>query len=140
LGTELRNRWDLLLVIAAGGAIGSLARWQLAQRLPHSADAFPWATFDANIAGCLLLGVLMVVVTDVWPSSRYLRPFLGVGVLGGFTTFSSYLLEARSLLASGHLGTAGTYLFGSLAAGLVAVWAGVRLTRLTIRTADRRSG
>jgi CrcB protein len=131
-------RWDILAVIAAGGALGSLARWQLSQQLPHPVDAFPWATFEANITGCLLLGVLMVFVIDVWPPSRYLRPFLGVGVLGGFTTFSTYMLDTRGLLVAGHTTTAGAYLFGSLTAGLAAVWAGVTLARLTVRTAERR--
>jgi CrcB protein len=129
----LANRWDVLAVIAAGGALGSLARWQLSRLMPHQAAAFPWATFDTNVSGCLLLGVLMVFVLDVWPPSRYLRPFLGVGVLGGFTTFSTYMLDARGLLASGHTATAGAYLFGSLVAGLAAVWIGVTLARLAIR-------
>jgi CrcB protein len=136
----LANRWDILAVIAAGGALGSLARWQLSRLLPHPAAAFPWATFDTNVSGCLLLGVLMIFVLEVWPPSRYVRPFLGVGVLGGFTTFSTYMLDARGLLASGHATTAGAYLFGSLVAGLAAVWAGITLARLAIRLARARPG
>jgi len=137
----MTNRWDILAVIAIGGALGSLARWTLSRLLPHPADAFPWATFDTNVSGCLLLGVLMVFVLDVLPPSRYLRPFLGVGVLGGFTTFSTYMLDARGLLVAGRTATAGAYLFGSLFAGLVAVWAGVTLARLAVRIArGRRSG
>jgi CrcB protein len=140
----IANRWDILAVIAAGGALGSLARWELSQLLPHSADAFPWATFDTNVSGCLLLGALMVFVLDVWPPSRYVRPFLGVGVLGGFTTFSTYMLDARGLLVAGRTATAGAYLFGSLVAGLAAVWVGVTLARLAIlatrATRGRRPG
>lgn len=137
----LTNRWDILAVIAVGGALGSLARWTLSQLLPHPADAFPWATFDTNVSGCLLLGVLMVFVLDVLPPSRYLRPFLGVGVLGGFTTFSTYMLDARALLVAGRTATAGAYLFGSLLGGLAAVWVGVTLARLAIRIArGRRAG
>jgi len=133
--TAIRSRWDILLVIAVGGALGSLARWGLTLALPHPVGAFPWATFDANVSGCLLIGLLMVVVLDVLPPHRHLRPFLGVGVLGGFTTFSTYMLDARALLAAGRPGTAAAYLFGSLAAGLTAVWLGVTLARLAVRTA-----
>jgi len=134
----IRERWDVLGVIAVGGALGSVARWQLSVRLPHPPDGFAWATFDANVTGCLLLGVLMVFVTDVWAPSRYVRPFLGVGVLGGFTTFSTYMLDARNLLVAGRTGTAAAYVFGSVAAGLVAVWVGVTLARLAPRIARRR--
>ena len=73
----LRSRWDVLLFISAGGALGSLARWGVGELLPWSGDEFPWATFVENISGCLALGVLMVFLLDVWPPHRYLRPFLG---------------------------------------------------------------
>jgi CrcB protein len=134
----VRHRADVLAVIAAGGAAGSLARWGLTQILPHPAGAFPWATFIANVSGCLLLGVLMVFVIEVWPPSRYVRPFLGVGVFGGYTTFSTYMLDARGLLVSGRAELAGMYVFGTLAAGLAAVWAGVTGARLLVRLARRR--
>jgi fluoride exporter len=133
-----RHRWDVLAAIAAGGAAGSLGRWGLTLLLPSRTDSFPWATFTANVAGCLLLGVLMVLVIEVWPPSRYLRPFLGVGVLGGFTTFSTYMLDARGLLLAGRTSLAGQYVIGSLAAGLVAVWVGILATRLLIRSRVRR--
>ncbi len=136
---EVSARWDILAVIALGGALGSLARWGLAIALPHQPGAFPWATFLTNVSGCLLIGALMVLLADVWPPSRYLRPFLGIGVLGGFTTFSAYMLDTRALLVTGHPGTAGTYLLGSLAAGLAAVWAGVAMLRSAIRLARRRA-
>ena len=120
---------DVLAVIAVGGALGSLARWGLSQLFPHDGSGFPWATFDANVSGCLLLGVLMALIADVLPPSRYLRPFLGVGVLGGYTTFSTYLLDVRNLLASGAAGTAAGYLVGSLLAGTAAVWVGISAVR-----------
>jgi fluoride exporter len=132
-------RWDILAVIAAGGALGSLARWGLAAALPHRPGAFPWATFLENVSGCLLIGALMVLLAEVWPPSRYLRPFLGIGVLGGYTTFSSYALDTRNLLVTGHAGPAAAYLLGSLAAGLAAVWAGVALIRSAVRLARSRA-
>ncbi len=137
--TEISTRWDILAVIAAGGALGSLARWGLAAALPHRPGAFPWATFSVNVTGCLLIGALMVLLAEVWPPSRYLRPFLGIGVLGGYTTFSTYVLDARNLLVTGHAGTAAAYLLGSLAAGLATVWAGVALLRSAIRLARWRA-
>jgi CrcB protein len=138
IGQVARSRGDILAVIAAGGAIGSLARWGLTVAIPHPAGTFPWATFVANVTGCLLLGVLMVFVIEVLPPSRYLRPFLGVGVLGGYTTFSTYMLDARTLLVAGRAGLAGQYVVGSLAAGLVAVWVGVTTARLARRLMTRR--
>jgi CrcB protein len=125
----LRSRWDVLLVISAGGALGSLARWGVGELVPWSGDGFPWATFVENVSGGFALGVLMVFLLDVWPPRRYLRPFLGVGVLGGYTTFSTYMLEARDLLVGGEPAVAFTYLAGSLVAGLTAVWLGIALAR-----------
>lgn len=130
-----RSRWDVLLVIGAGGAIGSLARWGVNQLVPSSGETFPWATFMENVSGGLALGALMVFLLDVWPPRRYLRPFLGVGLLGGYTTFSTYMLDARDLLAAGQESTALAYLAGSLAAGLVAVWCGILTARAVVRVA-----
>jgi CrcB protein len=135
----LRSRWDILLVIAAGGAIGSLARWGLGEAFsggPHG--NFPWATFIVNITGSFALGVLMVFVIDVWPPSRYVRPFVGVGVLGGFTTLSTYTLDTRALVVADRAPLAAVYLFGTLAAGLVAVWLGIALARLFVTRSIRR--
>lgn len=129
LAALLRSRWDVLLAIGCGGAVGSLARWGLATAWPPPAGGFPWPTFTVNVVGGLLLGVLMVFVTDVWPGHRHLRPFLGVGVLGGFTTFSTYMLDTRSLLTDGHAGTALLYVAATLVVGLPAVLAGLVLTR-----------
>lgn len=126
----LVDRWDVLAVIGLGGAVGSGARWGVAQAVPTAPAGFPWATFEVNVVGGFALGVLMVLVAEVWPPSRYVRPFLGVGLLGGFTTFSTYVLDTRELLVDGHGTVAAAYLFGTLAAGLVAVWLGIAVTRL----------
>jgi len=134
----LTSRWDILLVISAGGALGSLARWGVGEALPWSGEGFPWATFVENVSGGFALGLLMVLVLDVWPPRRYVRPFLGVGLLGGYTTFSTYMLETRDLLAGGEVPTAFAYLGGSLLAGLVAVWLGVGVARVAVRRAQRR--
>jgi fluoride exporter len=127
------GRWDVLLVIGVGGSLGAAARWSVSQLLTPVDGGFPLATFVVNVVGCLLLGVLMVLVTDRWPPSRYRRPFLGVGVLGGFTTFSTFEAEARELVAGGHGLLAAAYVVGSLVAGLLAVALGVAATRRVVR-------
>jgi CrcB protein len=134
----LRSRRDVLLVIGAGGALGSLARWGVGALVPWTSDTFPWATFIENVSGGFALGVLMVFVLDVWPPHRYLRPFLCVGFLGGYTTFSTYMLETRHLLADDQIATAFTYLGGSLMAGLAAVWVGIASARLAALGSQRR--
>jgi CrcB protein len=87
--------------------------------------------------GEFALGFLMVFVLDVWPSHRHLRPFLAVGVLGGYTTFSTYMLDSRTLLADGHVLSAFAYVVGSLLLGLLAVSGGVLLARLLVQRAER---
>ncbi len=118
----------MVAVVAVGGALGGLARWALSHLLPQQ-GGFPWATFAANVAGSLALGALMVVLLEVRPPGRYARPFAGVGLLGGFTTFSAYTSETRELLLAGRAPLAMTYLFGTLAVCLTATWAGMTLTR-----------
>jgi CrcB protein len=129
----------VLLVIGLGGALGSLARYGVGRLLPWREDGFPWATFVENVSGGFALGVLLVFLLDVWPPHRYARPFLGVGLLGGYTTFSTYMLETRDLFAGDQAGTAVAYLFGSLVVGLAAVWLGIGSARLTVRRARHRS-
>ncbi len=116
----------VLAVISAGGVLGALARYGLATAFPHRPGAFAWSTFAINVSGCLLIGVLMVLVTETWQAPRLVRPFFGVGVLGGFTTFSTYIVDIQR---SATPATALAYLFGTLAAAMAAVWTGVRLTR-----------
>ncbi|MBB2505737.1 fluoride efflux transporter CrcB [Amycolatopsis echigonensis] len=125
----VRHHVSVLGVIALGGALGALARYGLAQALPAEPGGFPWATFWTNVAGCFLIGVLMVLVTEAWSAHRLVRPFLGVGVLGGFTTFSTYAVEARNLLRPDTVPLAFAYLGGTLAAALLAVLLGHAITR-----------
>ena len=111
------------MLLGRRGSVGPSARRPaggVSEPVP-AAGGFPWPTFLVNVSGALLIGVLMVVVTDVVTGRPLLRPFLGVGLLGGFTTFSTYALEARDLLAlGGAAGLAATYVVGSVVAGLLA--------------------
>jgi len=128
-----RGRLAGYLAVSAGGVLGSLGRYAAELALPTPPGHFPWATFVVNVSGCLLIGVLMVLLLDVWRPGRHARQFLAVGVLGGYTTFSTYALETRDLLAAGRPALAAGYFAGSLAAGLTAVWIGLALTRLAVR-------
>src|SRR3954468_11226154 len=113
-------RPGVVTAVAGGGALGAIARWGVAEALPHDPGGFPWSTFSANVVGCFLIGVLMVLVVERWSRRPLARPFLGTGVLGGFTTFSTYAVDTRGLLAAGQPAVAATYLVGTLAVGLLA--------------------
>jgi CrcB protein len=123
------DRWDVLVVISLGGALGSLARWGTSAAWPTTDAAVPWATVGVNVLGSALLGLLMVLVRRRGREGRYVRPFLGVGVLGGYTTFSTYALDVHDLVLAHRPELAGLYLVGSVLGGLLAVWAGVAAGR-----------
>lgn len=133
-----RAPWGVLSAISAGGVVGALGRFGLASAWPHQPGHFPWATFVTNVVGCFLIGVLMVLITQVWSAHRLVRPFLGIGVLGGFTTFSTYTGDVQQLVAAGAARLALLYLAGTLVAALAAVYLGITLTRLAARGGRRR--
>jgi fluoride exporter len=89
-----------LAAIAIGGGLGSVARYLLSQAVP-AGHGFPWAIFGVNVSGCLLLGLLLVYLLEVWPPRRFPRPFLAIGLIGGYTTFSTYAAGVMTLLRGG---------------------------------------
>jgi CrcB protein len=128
-GISLRRaRPAVLGAIWLGGALGSAARHGLAQLLPFR-DGFPWATFWANIAGSLALGLVLTLILERFPPSRYLRPFVATGFLGAFTTYSAFAVETDRLARQGRVGLGVLYAAGSLVAGYLAVWVGMRFAR-----------
>lgn len=131
-----RTTQRVLAVVALGGALGGLGRYLLAEAWPAPPGGFPTATLVTNVVGCALIGVLMVLVTDAFAPHPLLRPFLGTGVLGGFTTFSTYAVGIRGLLGDGHLLVALGYLVATPVGALLSVWLGAAGTRrlLTRRT------
>lgn len=131
-----RPDWAAVGVISAGGALGSLLRYAVAQAWPPGAGGVPWSTLFINVTGSLLLGLLVVAVTEIWQPHRLTRPALGTGVLGGYTTFSTFAVENRDLLADGHVGACLGYLALSLAGGVLAAGLGMALLR---RVNPRRS-
>ncbi|MFI8004116.1 CrcB family protein [Streptomyces sp. NPDC086010] len=123
-------KWRVLGVIAAGGAAGSAARYALTLAVPAAAGTFPWAVFAVNVAGCALIGALMVLTVELGRITHPLvRPFLGVGVLGGFTTFSTYAVGVSDLLVRQEVATATAYAALTAVAAFAAVWGAAVLTR-----------
>jgi CrcB protein len=123
----------MLAAVSAGGVLGALARYLVATAMPHTPTQFPWSTFVINISGCLLIGALMVVLTEVWTGRRLLRPLLATGILGGYTTFSTYVVDVQRGLAAAAPRTALAYLIATPVCALLAVLAATRLTRRLIR-------
>jgi CrcB protein len=121
---------------ALGGALGALARWALGEGLPHSPDDWPWSTLLVNLTGCLLIGVLLAVLLARFPRSPWLRPFLAVGVLGGFTTYSGFAMDVVRLTGAGRAALAVAYVVASVLGGVVAVVAGLVVGRAAVRAAD----
>jgi CrcB protein len=119
----------LLPVIALGGMLGASARYGLELWWPASSGHWPWATFTANVSGCLLIGMLMVHVVEIGRAHPLLRPFLGVGLLGGYTTFSTYAVQVRTLWSRDHAGTSLLYLLLTPALAVVGVVLGVVVAR-----------
>ncbi|MGY0061729.1 FluC/FEX family fluoride channel [Streptomyces sp. LZ34] len=124
-----RGQGPVVCAVAVGGGAGAAARYGMALLWPTPAGAFPWTTFVINAVGCALIGVLLVLITEVWAAHRLMRPFFGTGVLGGFTTFSTYAVDIERLADGGHLPTALAYLAATPLAALAAVWAAVAATR-----------
>lgn len=129
------RRWQAI-AIATGGALGTLARYGIDRGVSGPALGFAWATFAVNVAGSLILGYLVIAVTERWPPTRYVRPFAAIGFCGGFTTFSTLVVEVDQLGQHGRLLLAATYLLTSVIAGLFAAATGIGLARrqLPLRT------
>ncbi len=129
--------YDVLAVVAVGGVLGAEARYGAGLLWATRPGAFPWTTLLVNAVGCLVIGAFLVLITEGRPAHRLVRPFFGTGVLGGFTTFSTYCLDAQRLLDAGRTATALGYLAGTLLAAMAAVAAGAKGARLLL--AGRRS-
>jgi fluoride exporter len=127
-----------LLAIAAGGSLGTLGRYGLQRALAPPPLGFPWPTLLANVLGSLLLGLIVTMVVERWPPTRFVRPFAAIGFCGGFTTFSTMVVEATQLGRHGHVGPAAVYLIATLGAGLAAAALGIGLARRGLPVTGRR--
>ncbi|MFE5589841.1 fluoride efflux transporter CrcB [Streptomyces sp. NPDC056549] len=136
----LRKELPVVAVVAAGGSLGAVARYGVSLVWPTPDGAFPWTVLTVNATGCAVLGVLMVLLTETTTAPHpLLRPFLGTGFCGGFTTFSTYSLDTQRLLSAGDPARGLLYLGGTLLTALAAVGAGVTAARLLVRSRGRHA-
>jgi CrcB protein len=120
---------NMLLAVAVGGGAGSLARYWLAGWVQPANAAFPWGIFLVNILGGLLMGVIVELGALKLNLSPELRTFLTTGILGGFTTFSTFSLDSALLLQKGEYGLAAAYVTGSVVLSIAALFAGLGMIR-----------
>jgi CrcB protein len=117
-----------LLAIYAGGVVGALARVGLAEAASTGAGQWPWATFAANMVGALLLGYFFTLFRE-HSEERLHHPFLGIGLCGTLTTFSTLQLELYEMVDGGYFGLAAAYCAATLALGYLCVRLGIALER-----------
>ena len=120
---------DVLAAVGAGGFLGALGRYELGVAWPTPAGHFPWTTFTINVSGAFALGLVLTLLLERVGPTRYVRPFFCVGVLGAWTTMSTFAVEGDLLVKSGRAAMAIVYVLATLAFGIGATWAGVRLAR-----------
>ncbi len=130
--SAVRDQAPVVAAVAVGGAIGASARYGIELAWPTPSGGFPWATLAVNVSGCALMGALMVAITELWVGHRLLRPLLGTGVLGGYTTFSTFAGDVDTLAAAGHPVRALLYLLTTPVLVLTATWTMAGLTRRLI--------
>lgn len=116
-------------IVMIGGALGAVARFQLGRMLSTSATGWPWHTFVANVAGGFAMGLLAGWLARAGTSGNDMRLLVGVGLLGGFTTFSAFSLEMAQMVERGQLVLAAGYAVGSVILALAALFAGLGLVR-----------
>ena len=123
---DARARLDpaVLATVALGGVIGSLGRYAVGVALPHGADGFPWATLTVNLTGAFAMGLVVAYLVDRPGAHRLVRPFVGVGVLGGWTTFSALAIDVVHLGAADRPQAALGYVAATFLVGTLAVAAG----------------
>ena len=122
--------WQSYLAVMAGGALGSAARFGLSLAVAARwGETFPWGTLAVNAAGCLVIGVFAGFTGPDSPFAAppLVRQFVSIGVLGGFTTFSSFSLQTLNLMAEGEWWAAGGYVVLSVVVCLALTWAGMML-------------
>jgi CrcB protein len=119
----------VLAAIAAGGFIGTLGRYEMGLAWKPHPGGVPWATFTVNTSGAFLLGLVLTMLLERLGPTRYVRPFLCVGVLGAWTTMSTFAVESDLLLKADHVVTALGYTGATVVTGLLAAWLGMVLAR-----------
>lgn len=130
------DRVALAVAVAAGGALGGTARYGVTRIVADGAGGFPWSTLLVNTVGSLALGTAVAVAATRWPAAHRLLAFAGVGVCGGFTTWSTFMTDAVLLGRDGHGTMAAGYLAVTLVAGLAAMVSGLLVGRRVAAAAE----
>lgn len=129
----------ILAAVMAGGGIGATTRYLLEKHLaPETPPDFPWVTFAINLSGAFALGAVMTLLATAWLGTRYVKPFVGTGVIGSYTTWSSFIVEGDQLIGDGHVGLAILYIVTSIVLGIVLAAVGSALVESRMRR--RREG
>lgn len=121
---------NTLIFIACGGAVGALLRYSLQVAIPATTDKLPVAILLANVLGSLAMGILFVLIQEKTLLAEWLRPLLMVGLLGAFTTFSTFSLDTIRLLEAGQFAVAVTNILLSVVLSVGAAYIGITITRL----------
>lgn len=129
-GDRARPGLDVVAAVATGGALGSLGRYGIGRIWPVAEGRFPTSVLVVNLTGSFLLGLVLVVLVERRAPSRYARAFLAVGILGGFTTFSTFAVDAVQLGLDHHVGVAAAFVVSSAIGGIVAAGTGVAAGRV----------
>ena len=122
-------KWGVVAGVAMGGAIGSVARYFVAQVLSPTWTGFPYGIFLVNVSGGFIMGVLVELMALRFSVSPEVRAFLTTGVLGGYTTFSTFSLESALLIQKGAMVNATAYVVGSAILSIVALFCGLWVIR-----------
>ena len=118
------------LAVGLGGALGAILRYRVnLWAVGLWGDRFPWGTLLINVTGCLVIGCYLTLVTERFAGRPTTRLFVATGILGGYTTFSTFAYEAVSLIGDGRIGTAAAYVIASLALSVAGALAGVLAAR-----------
>ena len=125
-------QFGVLLAIAGGGALGSLLRFFVASAIQRPTMTFPLGIMIVNITGGLIMGIIVEASALKLQLSPELRAFLTVGILGGYTTFSTFSLDSALLIQRGEYVSAATYIIGSTALSILALFTGLWLVRAVV--------
>ena len=121
---------NMMFAVACGGALGAMGRHLISgQVMRWAGGGFPWGTLTVNVVGSFVLGLLVEYLAQRWSATQEIRGFLVVGVLGGFTTFSAFSLDAILLLERGSLTPAFAYIGGNVLLSIGGMFAGLLLFR-----------
>ena len=125
--------WTVVAAVAAGGAVGSAARYIVTVLVQRTfGTGFPWWTMSVNVIGSFIMGVIVTSIALRWSVGQVGQAFLMIGILGGFTTFSAFSLDVATLVERNATAAAGGYVLTSVVLSIGALFAGMALTRAVL--------